>query len=75
MDLQRIGHRIETRDRKPKTVLEIQAADLAVGDDVETDRLLQLDELANASELDSEKRPKRVFDHRGVVAPPASDGP
>ena len=43
MNLQCVGHRIEARYGKTKAVLEIEAADLAVCDDVKTDRLLQLD--------------------------------
>ena len=56
MDAQRIGHRVETRDRKPKTVLEIQPADLAVGDDIEADGLLEFNEIANTGKLDLTKR-------------------
>jgi hypothetical protein len=52
MLMQRLRGRVEAAHRQSEAVLKVQAADLAVGDDVESDRFLQRDELAHACKLD-----------------------
>ena len=55
VNAQRVTRGVEARDRKPKTVLEIQPADLAIGHYVEPNTFLQSDEFADARKLDCAK--------------------
>ena len=52
MGAQSLGGAVEAADCKSETVLKVEAADFAVGNDVEPDRFLQSDKLADACTLD-----------------------
>ena len=49
---QGVGRGVVARNRQPETVLEIEPADLTIGDNIKADALLQFDQLAHALDFD-----------------------